>query len=299
MRNALGFLRMSSFVDLSASDDESASGVSSHSSDGCRSVRTLRKRHVRALLGLREDVGRGSVQLSDHSPTRRERGSVSGSRREEASSDESGSHGRDASPAAPRQLRGDDRPDESELPADLPDGLVESKQEDRTFRFNARRVFLTYPQCGPRPQLGTEAPEAGLSAERIIEFLKSLGCTRWCIGRELHADGGLHFHVFAERRSRFDTENPRYFDIGPFHPNIASVKKLPGLLEYICKDGRYVLGGGLRLFERAATSGIDAPTSMLGQTSTDSCLSLIRAGQSLSLAVGCLARMVAPLNSDI
>ena len=72
MRNALGFLRMSSFVDLSASDDESASGVSSHSSDGCRSVRTLRKRHVRALLGLREDVGRGSVQLSDHSPTRRE-----------------------------------------------------------------------------------------------------------------------------------------------------------------------------------------------------------------------------------
>ena len=53
-------------------DDESASGVSSHSSDGCRSVRTLRKRHVRALLGLREDVGRGSVQLSDHSPTRRE-----------------------------------------------------------------------------------------------------------------------------------------------------------------------------------------------------------------------------------
>ena len=89
------------------------------------------------------------------------------------------------------------------------------------------------------------------------------GCTRWCIGRELHADGGLHFHVFAERRSRFDTENPRYFDIGPFHPNIASVKKLPGLLEYICKDGRYVLGGGLRLFERAATSGIDAPTSML------------------------------------
>ena len=245
-----------------------------------------------------EDVGRGSVQLSDHSPTRREEDPYLAPEEKKR---------RLTNLEAMAETRRQQLLDNCVETIDLT--TANYQPTFRTASSNQTRgphLPLQRPPCVSHlPAVWaaaasrTEAPEAGLSAERIIEFLKSLGCTRWCIGRELHADGGLHFHVFAERRSRFDTENPRYFDIGPFHPNIASVKKLPGLLSTYARMADTYLEEVSASLERAATSGIDAPTSMLGQTSTDSCLSLIRAGQSLSLAVGCLARMVAPLNSDI
>ena len=299
MRNALGFLRMSSFVDLSASDDESASGVSSHSSDGCRSVRTLRKRHVRALLGLREDVGRGSVQLSDHSPTRRERGSVSGSRREEASSDESGSHGRDASPAAPRQLRGDDRPDESELPADLPDGLVESNKRTAPSASTPAVCFSPTRSVGRGRTAGPKRRKPA-SQQNASSSSSSPSVVR---------DGALAEN-FMQTVVSTSTSSPSAVLDSTLRILATSTSDLSTLISQVSRNYRGCSSTYARMadtyleevsasLERAATSGIDAPTSMLGQTSTDSCLSLIRAGQSLSLAVGCLARMVAPLNSDI
>lgn len=127
---------------------------------------------------------------------------------------------------------------------------------DAKFRFNACRVFLTYPQCGPKDvEPGSQdswsqtIQDPGLTFERIESRLRAIGCYQWVIGRERHRDDGLHFHVFAGSRSRMSTSNCRFFDVGPFHPYIRAVRKTPErVIEYCCKDGDYQLGGGLRLF---------------------------------------------------
>lgn len=103
------------------------------------------------------------------------------------------------------------------------------------FRFHAAQVFLTYARCD------------ALTFELISAGLAELRCQKWLIGREMHFDGAFHFHVYAWRDPKFDTENVRFFDIAGFHPNIRSVRNYEGCLEYVSKDGDTVDHGDVRM----------------------------------------------------
>ena len=95
-----------------------------------------------------------------------------------------------------------------------------------SFDLHARYVLLTYPQCGE------------LAPERVGEHLESITGTKCVIGRENHADGGIHLHCFVDfgRKRRF--RNARAFDVEGHHPNVSPSKGTPEKgWDYATKDG--------------------------------------------------------------
>jgi len=100
-----------------------------------------------------------------------------------------------------------------------------------TFRFAAKYGLLTYSQS------------EGLDPFRIVDTLAELGA-ECIVGKELHSDGGTHYHAFFMFARKFQSRNPRIFDIDGHHPNILRGRKTPEqMFDYATKDGDVVAGG--------------------------------------------------------
>lgn len=98
------------------------------------------------------------------------------------------------------------------------------------FRFHAKYGLFTYAQCAGLDPFAVNDHFAGLRAECII-------------GREDHADGGVHLHAFAMWERTYDSRNVRVFDVAGFHPNIVAGKGTPEKAwDYATKDGDVVAG---------------------------------------------------------
>lgn len=101
------------------------------------------------------------------------------------------------------------------------------------FKFEAKYGLLTYAQCGD-----------ALDPHSIVCMLAELGA-ECIVGREVHADGGIHLHAFFMFERKFATRNERVFDVGDRHPNIVRGYGTPEKgWDYATKDGD-VVGGGL------------------------------------------------------
>lgn len=116
---------------------------------------------------------------------------------------------------------------------------------------DAKYILLTYAQCADLDYASVASKISDLHGE----------CT---IGRERHADGGVHLHVLCEFEPKLSTRESTTFDVGGRHPNILKVGRTPWkAFDYACKDGDIVHRGlerpseedsnGLR--ERAAWEG--------------------------------------------
>lgn len=115
-----------------------------------------------------------------------------------------------------------------------------------TFRFQARYALLTYAQCGDLDPFAIVDHLAGLGAECII-------------GRENHADGGIHLHTFVDFGVKYRTRNTRAFDVEGFHPNVSPSRGTPeDGYDYAIKDGDIVAGG----LERPSGSRVDATSGV-------------------------------------
>ncbi|QCW23666.1 MAG: replication-associated protein [Genomoviridae sp.] len=98
-------------------------------------------------------------------------------------------------------------------------------------RFEFRYALFTYSQCGD------------LEPEAVGLMLSDLGA-ECIIGREDHADGGIHLHAFAEFQPRLRKRGHVWADVEGFHPNIQPVTKTPWMTyDYAIKDGDVVWGG--------------------------------------------------------
>lgn len=92
--------------------------------------------------------------------------------------------------------------------------------------------MLTYSQAG-----------SDFNYWAIVDLLSGHGA-ECIIGRELHVNGGTHFHVFVDFGRLFSTRKTDVFDVGGKHPNILPVWKTPGeAFDYATKDGDIVAGG--------------------------------------------------------
>lgn len=101
-----------------------------------------------------------------------------------------------------------------------------------TFRFQAKYALLTYPQCGE------------LDPFKVVNHLSELGA-ECIIGRENHADGGVHLHAFVDFGKKYRTRNARAFDVEGCHPNVSPSRGTPEEgYDYAIKDGD-ICGGGL------------------------------------------------------
>nr|WPD49011.1 MAG: replication-associated protein [Grus nigricollis-associatied genomovirus] len=97
---------------------------------------------------------------------------------------------------------------------------------------NRRYVLFTYSQAGP-----------DFDYWAVVDLLGDLGA-ECVIGREEHADGGVHFHVFTDFGRLFSTRKVRVFDVGGKHPNIQPIGRTPATAyDYAIKDGDVVAGG--------------------------------------------------------
>lgn len=100
---------------------------------------------------------------------------------------------------------------------------------------DARYLLLTYSQAGPDFNY-TE-----------IETLFSTLHADCRIGRERHADGGIHYHVFVDFGRKYSTRRTSIFDIQGRHPNIKKVGRTPWCAyDYVEKEGDVVGGSATR-----------------------------------------------------
>ena len=106
------------------------------------------------------------------------------------------------------------------------------------FRFDCKKVFLTYSQVGER------------TLDSIYDFLSTLTAVNGepipidyiVVSRERHLDGGYHFHAVIVFRERFQSRNQRFFDFDGVHPNIGSIRgerNLRNKITYTKKDGEF------------------------------------------------------------
>ncbi|QCS37584.1 replication-associated protein [Tortoise genomovirus 19] len=96
------------------------------------------------------------------------------------------------------------------------------------FDYHFRYALITYSQCGD------------LSPELVGGRFQELGA-KLVIGREAHADGGIHLHCFVDfgRKRRF--RRVTCFDVEGRHPNIVQSKGTPDKgYDYAIKDGDIV-----------------------------------------------------------
>lgn len=110
------------------------------------------------------------------------------------------------------------------------------------FHCNARYFLITYAQCGD------------LSEWRVLDRFVELGA-ECIIARELHADLGIHLHVFVDFGRKFRSRKTDVFDVDGRHPNIAASRGTPEKgYDYAIKDGD-VVAGGLERPSRRTGSG--------------------------------------------
>lgn len=113
---------------------------------------------------------------------------------------------------------------------------------------NAKYLLLTYAQVPNDIQ--------PIFGDAVVSHLCSLSA-ECIVGRECHADGGIHFHVFVEFERPYTTRTTTAFDIHGRHPNIEKVTKTPWVAyDYATKDGDVVAGGCIRPAETGGLSGI-------------------------------------------
>ena len=126
-------------------------------------------------------------------------------------------------------------PPEDAVPGEEPVEFLHPIEENKNFRFQGVKVFLTYPRCPIRPSEFLDALPSDLRPR----------VTKWIIASEPHRDGSMHLHVILCFDPKVDTKNPRFFDVQAgvtiFHPNIKSIKKnFNKVAAYVMKGGNYI-----------------------------------------------------------
>jgi len=111
------------------------------------------------------------------------------------------------------------------------------------FLKGCKYALITYPQCGD------------LDPWDVVDMF-STHRAECIIGRELHADGGVHLHAFVDFGRQFSSRKTDVFDVGGFHPNIVKSYGTPEKgYDYAIKDGDVVAGGLERPLSGQSGSG--------------------------------------------
>lgn len=121
---------------------------------------------------------------------------------------------------------------------------------------NSRYVLLTYAQC------------ESLDAFRVMDHISGLA-GECIIGRERHADGGIHLHVFCDFGRKFRSRRADVFDVDERHPNVSGSYGTPEKgYDYAIKDGDVVCGGLARP-SRPSRGDLDGETDSVWSRITE------------------------------
>lgn len=96
-------------------------------------------------------------------------------------------------------------------------------------RFQGKTFLLTYAQA-----------ERIETKEALHEWLLSYFPGKLITCREVHQDGGVHYHAVIQFNTRQDFRDERRFDFQGHHPNIVVVRAPTRAVDYVAKDGDYI-----------------------------------------------------------
>lgn len=117
------------------------------------------------------------------------------------------------------------------------------------FQLRSKQILLTYSQVD-------DATLHEFLSRKEAHFEHISGNVRtpaiYRCGKELHEDGGNHFHVFVAWETPISTRNQHIFDYGTSHPNIQPIRRTPEkAFDYAGKDDDVIYEYG----ERPGESG--------------------------------------------
>lgn len=108
------------------------------------------------------------------------------------------------------------------------------------FRLNAKRVFLTFSQVGDRGEL---------NLIQGYHLAMLLPVSYYLLSKELHQDGGVHYHLVIVFKEKVNIVNAKYFDwmFDDVHPNIVPIKHgnkdMQRCIAYVKKDKDFIEDG--------------------------------------------------------
>jgi len=119
------------------------------------------------------------------------------------------------------------------------------------FNLQAKKLFLTYPQCPLTPEQVESSLLDHLQVENPVVMV---------VARELHEDGNTHYHVYVELANKIHRRTPHCLDIvagdRTFHGNYQGARSKAQALGYVKKYG------DLRIYPAGTTiEEIEAPPS--------------------------------------
>ena len=104
----------------------------------------------------------------------------------------------------------------------------------RRFQVRARNFIITFPQVPEHCQHEFDAGTPFL--ERVTANFGNPLCCR--LGRERHADGGIHYHIYLGFDKIVTVNSATAFDYFGTHGDIKSVRRTPHkVFDYVGKDG--------------------------------------------------------------
>lgn len=103
----------------------------------------------------------------------------------------------------------------------------------RGFRLQARRFFLTFPQCATTKETAID------NAHSLLPDINWI-----VVCEEKHQDGSPHLHVALELKEKKHIRDPNFFDpIGGQHGNYQAMKNKAKCIEYVIKAGDFIAEG--------------------------------------------------------
>lgn len=135
------------------------------------------------------------------------------------------------------------------------------KAAKKTFCFRGRHIGLTYAQAGALREIEDFGFVLLAELQSSEEEGHRLPIDKFVIGRELHADGGVHYHCYLHFTKLVQTRNVRKFDLptgeGKYlHPNIVrftnkkTATQVDKWIDYCKKSGKWKQEGFLPILFR-------------------------------------------------
>lgn len=116
----------------------------------------------------------------------------------------------------------------------------------KSFRFQGKKVFLTFPQCDTVPE--------DILKNILLKFADDELVAVW-VAQEEHKDGNKHIHCIIIFRNRLRTRNTHFFDsIGGKHPNIESIRNLCKCVKYLKKEGPCIEWGDVAVAKASSVT---------------------------------------------
>lgn len=119
----------------------------------------------------------------------------------------------------------------SEIDAlDALDAPVAKRQrlDEKKYRLQGSRLFLTYPQCD------LECKDA------LDKLMEIVDISDYIIAKEEHKDGNKYLHCYLKLNKRCDFKNPNCLDLEDYHGNYQTAKNEYAVKKYCKKNGDYI-----------------------------------------------------------